>query len=71
LWGAGCGVWGLRSGGWGLGFGVCGHGGFHLFVFNTSGHHSLVDLLGYLAHKKTPTPVGPLLDPRHRPTVGS
>ena len=26
---------------------------------------------GYLAHKKTPTPVGPPSDPRHRPTVGS
>ena len=26
---------------------------------------------GYLAHKKTPTPPGPPLDPRHRPTVGS
>ena len=26
---------------------------------------------GYLAHKKTPTPLGPPYDPRHRPTVGS
>jgi len=26
---------------------------------------------GYLAHKKTPTPLGPPQDPRHRPTVGS
>jgi len=28
-------------------------------------------LQGYLAHKKTPTPLGPPYDPRHRPTVGS
>ena len=28
-------------------------------------------LQGYLAHKETPTPLGPPLDPRHRPTVGS
>ena len=27
--------------------------------------------LGYLDHKKTPTPLGPAKDPRHRPTVGS
>ena len=26
---------------------------------------------GYLAHKKTPTPLRPPWDPRHRPTVGS
>jgi hypothetical protein len=26
---------------------------------------------GYLAHEKTPTPLGPPEDPRHRPTVGS
>ena len=26
---------------------------------------------GYLAHKKTPTPLGPSWDPRHRSTVGS
>ena len=26
---------------------------------------------GYLAHTKTPTPLGPPKDPRHRPTVGS
>ena len=26
---------------------------------------------GYLAHKKTPTPLGPPQDPRHRPTLGS
>ena len=26
---------------------------------------------GNLAHKKTPTPLGPPKDPRHRPTVGS
>ena len=26
---------------------------------------------GYLAHKKTPTPLGPPYDPRHGPTVGS
>ena len=26
---------------------------------------------GYLAHKQTPTPLGPPSDPRHRPTVGS
>ena len=25
---------------------------------------------GYLAHKKTPTPLGPPYDPRHMPTVG-
>jgi hypothetical protein len=25
---------------------------------------------GYLAHTKTPTPLGPPLNPRHRPTVG-
>ena len=28
-------------------------------------------LQGYLAHRKTPTPRGPLEDPRYRPTVGS
>jgi hypothetical protein len=28
-------------------------------------------LQGYLVHKKTPTSLGPPLDPRHRPTVGS
>ena len=28
-------------------------------------------LQGYLAHRKTPTPLGPPWDPRHRPTVGS
>ena len=28
-------------------------------------------LQGYLAHQKTPTPLGPPSDPRHRPTVGS
>jgi len=26
---------------------------------------------GYLAHKKTPNPLGPPEGPRHRPTVGS
>ena len=26
---------------------------------------------GYLVHKKTPAPLGPPYDPRHRPTVGS
>ena len=26
---------------------------------------------GYLAHKKTPTPLGPPQDPWYRPTVGS
>jgi len=26
---------------------------------------------GYLAHKKTPTPLGPPQGPRHMPTVGS
>jgi hypothetical protein len=26
---------------------------------------------GYLAHKKTPTPMGPPQDIRHKPTVGS
>ena len=26
---------------------------------------------GYLAHKKLQTPLGPLYDPRHSPTVGS
>jgi hypothetical protein len=26
---------------------------------------------GHLAHKKTPTPLGPPYDPRHWPTVGS
>ena len=26
---------------------------------------------GYLAHKKTPTPLGPPQDPRQRPTEGS
>ena len=31
----------------------------------------LCGLQGYLANKKTPTPLGPPLDPRHRPTVGS
>ena len=25
----------------------------------------------YLAHKKTPTPLGPPFDPRHMPTAGS
>ena len=30
-----------------------------------------VAVQGYLAHKKTLTPLGPPLDPRHRPTVGS
>jgi len=28
-------------------------------------------LQGYLAHRKTPTPLGPPLDPRHMPTIGS
>ena len=28
-------------------------------------------LQGYLAHKKTPTPLGPPKDPEHGPTVGS
>ena len=28
-------------------------------------------LQGYLAHKKTPTPLGPPWDPRYWPTVGS
>ena len=26
---------------------------------------------GYLAHKKTPSPLGPSYYPKHRPTVGS
>ena len=30
-----------------------------------------VSVQGYLAHKRTPTPLGPSYDPRHRPTVGS
>ena len=30
-----------------------------------------VHIQGYLAHKKTLTPLGPPKDPRHRPTVGS
>ena len=30
-----------------------------------------VSAQGYLAHTKTPTPLGPPQDPRHRPTVGS
>ena len=30
---------------------------------------SLEGIQGYLAHKKTPTPVGLHLDPRHRVTV--
>ena len=30
-----------------------------------------VGVQGYLAHKKTPTLLGPPLDPGHRPTVGS
>jgi len=30
-----------------------------------------VALQGYLAHKKTPTPLGHPKDPRHRLTVGS
>ena len=28
-------------------------------------------LQGYLAHEKSPTPLGPPEDPRHRPTVGT
>ena len=35
------------------------------------GNRSLKNVQGYLAHKKTPTPLGPPQDPRHRPTVGS
>ena len=34
-------------------------------------NHSLRCLQGYLAHKKTPTPVGPPWAHRHRPAVGS
>ena len=30
-----------------------------------------IELQGYLAHKKTPNPLGPPRDPRQRPTVGS
>ena len=30
-----------------------------------------VELQGNLAHEKTPTPLRPPQDPRHRPTVGS
>ena len=30
-----------------------------------------VAIQGYLAHKKTPAPLRPLSDPRHRSTVGS
>ena len=29
------------------------------------------DLQGYLPHNKTPSPLGPPYDPRHRPTVWS
>ena len=32
---------------------------------------NLFRLQGYLAHKKTPTPLEPPYDPRHKPTVGS
>ena len=32
---------------------------------------SYQELKGYLAHKKTPTLLGPRQDPRHRLTVGS
>ena len=31
----------------------------------------VITMQGYLAHKKTPTPLGPPKDPRHRPAVGS
>ena len=31
----------------------------------------IVAIQGYLAHKKLHPPLGPLYDPRHRPTVGS
>ena len=30
-----------------------------------------VEVQGYLAHKKSPTPLGPPKDPAHMPTVGS
>ena len=33
--------------------------------------HRLRVLQGYLAHKKTPSPLGPPQGPRHSPTVGS
>ena len=32
---------------------------------------NLLEAQGYLAQKKTPTPLGLSQDPRHRPTVGS
>ena len=33
--------------------------------------HACLDLQGYLAHKKTPTPLEPPQNPRHGPAVGS
>ena len=30
---------------------------------------SMAGVQGYLAHQKTPTPLGPPEDPRHRPTI--
>ena len=41
---------------------------FRIIVIRNQVENSLQ---GYLAHKKTPTPLGPPKDPRHRPTVGS
>ena len=39
--------------------------------FLNYGREMTVELQGYLAHTKTPTPLGPPKDPRHRPLVGS
>ena len=39
------------------------------FIPAVARFQAYVALQGYLAHKKTPNPLGPLLDPRHRPTV--
>jgi hypothetical protein len=33
--------------------------------------NSMYYVQGYLAHKKTSTPLGPPQDPRHRPSLGS
>jgi len=37
----------------------------------TPGARTRCVLQGYFAHKKTPTPLGPLYGPEHGPTVGS
>ena len=61
--------------------GACGDHGFKENVVRgrgESGNHcvsmkrrtSLLRLQGYLAHKKTPTPLGPPYDTGNRPTVG-